>query len=410
MSHHGINVWGVGAAIIALLWGTLTEITQGPHKWPDTLLVYFASWVALNTLTGNLIRGIGRFLVLSQANDREISFRKLLEQIGVDSSALLFFVLEGLLLLGISIYLGIQGFGLLCGFALVYYGFMVAALLFSWILCHIHIPFPVQIASRPSALTRYFPIASYTFSYGIAVLSAMAIIDLWPRLAVNDIQLGAMLAGLTVLIGFSIRFSHPPSDLEHLKTLRTRIAFNLVETAAARLEVEAILLGPPRYTFLNAKADEAISVLDERTKNARSLVSRMNWLVGASERVHKAPMEPEVLAEIAAESRIVFTGIKKEIESSHAQLKRAAKLRNQLKSRLDLAKSLFDAPVEEIQRIMARVDAAGKESDEAMTCFHNCADRGLDAGKKLSEFLKANNIKATPSLSRSELVTTLFRP
>jgi hypothetical protein len=59
---------------------------------------------------------------------------------------------------------------------------------------------------------------------------------------------------------------------------------------------------------------------------------------------------------------------------------------------------------------MARVDAAGKESDEAMTCFHNCADRGLDAGKKLSEFLKANNIKATPSLSRSELVTTLFRP
>jgi len=49
-TQHGISVWGLAVAVVALLWASVSEITERTHNWTNAALVFFAAWWFLTNM------------------------------------------------------------------------------------------------------------------------------------------------------------------------------------------------------------------------------------------------------------------------------------------------------------------------------------------------------------------------
>jgi len=222
----GINVWGIGAAIVGLLWVAVTEAMESTHIWLHTIFVLFVGQLGLSALIGSFTSNLGKLFVLPQPASRAASFRRLLLQGGFDPKTLPDFIALSLGLFGVSLYLAFHGFSLLGTVGSLFYLVCFLILIFGWVLCHVSAP--VSLSSMTTERRRGRRNVLYGF-IGLFIVStyAIAFAELgraWPSLAKADVRLGLVLAPLLVFAGFARRFGRPPTDLNALRLLRTRLA------------------------------------------------------------------------------------------------------------------------------------------------------------------------------------------
>lgn len=409
LSHHGINVWGIGAAIVALLWAAVNEAIQTTHTLSQTVLVFYAGQLALGSLMGSFTGNLGKLLVLPQPYSREVSFRRLLMQTGIDPKIILDFIAESLGLLAVSIYLCVHGFRLLGFLGVLFYLFVFLMLLFAWILCRLSAPLPARTVTKDRKWLTRAMVWSFV---GFLALSEIVVFSevwrAWPNIAKSDIRLGVILAALLVFFGFARRFAYPPRDLYALRALRTRLAFGLIDVAAGKREAEDLLLGPPKNHYLLVKADAAIAALNERIRICEELAKSNEWLISIADRLKAAPSDKALQSEAASQYAKVFRKMLEAVKAQEIQLQNAKTQSSQLKTRTEFAKGLLDISPGEVEEIMNSVRDTGKASDEAMRRFRDRMDTGREACKWLYEYMKDASLPKPAAWTRRELLTALF--
>ncbi len=411
-SKHGINVWGIIGVTVALLWACVNEMAERPHNWTNTLLVFFAAFWCLTQVVSRFTNRLGWGGIVKAKEERGKTLQQVVLLSGVDPGTLPYYFLETDLALALSAYLGTKGFHLLSAVACIFYTLALLLLVVYWLVTRIRVPLETEESVLPpvrSLRHRTVIILFWVFVFTVVCLAIGTVVRAWPNLGKENIRLGCILAALATVISFSVRYCRPPIDLTELRSLRSRLAFGLVDLPKARAEAEGILMGPARQNYLSAKADEVVAALDARTRRAQNVAARMDRVISLAEELKTKPGDAKLLNEASLEMRFAFRRSNSDLNAIAAYLARVQKLRSGLLLRAKVARTTLEFSPQQVNSVLSRVDAAARGSDAALAEVGSRFDRFKSAFERLQELLKDFPGNKGALMTWNEVVQVLFK-
>lgn len=407
---HGINVWGIVAAAVTLSWTSVNKIAEQEHNWTSIALVLFASWLCLSHVVYFLTKRLGWTGTFQHKQGTNKTLRQAMLLSGADPDTLPYYVFETACAFGVSLYLIFKGFHLLGAVACVLQGVAFLCLILVWLMTRIKIPLTLRSNSPEQKIWHHAFIGlAWGLNISVILLAVGTVIGTWPSLGKENIGLGCILAAFATVLSFSLKYTRPPYGLPELRSLRSRVAFSLLDLSAARNEAENILMGPSRENYITSKADAVISILDERTRMCDILRSRMRRIISVDARLRAQASSESAMKEAAEEMGGLFNRVKSDFNLMASQLTTAKRLRTELDHRIRIARSLLDMPHEQLQAVLNQVEAAGKRNDAVSSDVAALMHEFFEAAKHLSELVKDQPTAKQNRTKLSELFADLYR-
>ena len=234
-----------------------------------------------------------------------------------------------------------------------------------------------------------------------------SLVSIKATLTSTDIRLGLLFAGILTLFGISLRFVRPAEGVDLLRSLRTRVAFGLIDVLGARKEAENLLLGTPELNFVTTKAETVLAELSAYRTSCNTTTTSLKLVKGLAEKLRACPGEEKILCEITSAFR---PEVKKQLSELHAMDRRmqmAIRLRRQLDVRVEAAKRLLSIEPAQLDAVVNGVNTgfkgavqARQELQEVTASLRPDIEFVLDAQK---------DVKLPRGPTRAEIVAAIFR-
>ena len=193
-----------------------------------------------------------------------------------------------------------------------------------------------------------------------------------------------------------------------LHSIRTRLAFAVVDVATAAREVEDLIVGPTARGYVEAKVCEIQRALEERIRHGKEVEDRMEWIIGMAERLRASPEDEGARREAAAECGSVFPRMKASVAAQNCELRRAVRLRSELKRRVILARRALGMSADEEREVWARIDQVGKQGDEVTRRVSGRFDAAREAHQWLCDFVEKSGEPTGAPLRFGDALRALF--
>src|SRR6266567_3306338 len=227
-SRHGLTVWTIVAAVVALLWAAVNEIVDNIHIWPNVALVLFTGRWGLGLLTLLWTKSLYAALSVGFSPESGLGPKQFVLSKGGHPDLLPYYILEALVMLCLSIYLGIKGFILLSVLASFGQVLVLLFLLVAWVILHVCLPLKLKPSAGTEQQTKhaiYVKTGVYLL-LGLALLAvAWSLVPVCHTLGRADIRLGLLLAALLTLFSVSLRLTSVPLGVDQLRSVRSKLAF-----------------------------------------------------------------------------------------------------------------------------------------------------------------------------------------
>ncbi len=364
-SRHGINAWGLAAAIVAVLWLAITETLDRQHSWLNTFLMFItASW-CMNLLLYPLTKRLVPAITPSLSPSRPQTPHRVFSEGGLPRPAILYAMAETILCMCLALYFSAQGFHLLGGILLGINAGSFLILAATLGLCHFRLPLVPKETARP----KRFPWLLLTL--GIIALMLSPIVptlvmlqQVAQQLSKPDAQLGCTLAALGVLLRLWFTLNWPPASLAQLRSLRTKLAFGWLDLPQATREAEHIILGPPPEHYVTIKADALTALLNERISLFEKVGSIIDRIHALALLLTTTPQSDDVIRQAKAEYADLMRKLLSSVKDGDSLVQRAKKLRSQLGDRVWVAKVALPIPAEVLAATIKNVDQLARKSDQ----------------------------------------------
>jgi hypothetical protein len=366
-SRHGVNAWGIVAVLASLVWATVNELTAGPHNLTNLILIFLAAYLLLGWLASGSLGKIGKLVTFPADDSQAMSLQARFLRSGFTSRDAYFHVGQLGVLLLLTGYLGGHGYPWFCSFAVLLFASGLLASAFLLLLCHVRLPFRYYPPSfRNRLVTRILvSVALLTglITIGIACYDVFAA---WPALQKepSDIRLGGILAALAMVFELSYKLAAPPPGLIEFRTLRTRLAFGIIDDASATYSAKQIVCGPSGHDYLKAPVDAAISVFRRRALTCEAIADKCDLILAYADRL-RSNANDERLRRDAANFTYLAKQVIADSKAQEALLLQGLQLREKVQSRIITSRGLLQMPYDVIDQMLAQVDESLKASEAA---------------------------------------------
>jgi hypothetical protein len=373
-TRYGITAWGVVAATVALFWAVINDALQSSHIWLNVVLVLFVANWAIGLLTGPWLKGLYIIPSGGPLSSRRLQPQHLLSNAGFTPDMLRYTTWGEISNLTLALYLGHSGFLFLSVTASIVSLLLLSVMALTWVFYYVRIPLFQQHNASPGGFsTRIVQGVTYSMIALVVYAGGRSLMSIQSTLTAADIHLGLLFAGLLTLFGLSLRFVRPAVGVGSLRLLRTRVGFGLIDVQTARGEVENLLLGPPEFNYVTAKAEAVLSALNTDIATCIAAANRWKRMKVLAEKLRASPGDQKVLSEIASEFRPMVKKQVAELNAIDKRCKSTNKLKRQLDMRVETARHFLAIEPDTLSSLVNKVTACVNKADQARKELHEAA-------------------------------------